>query len=215
MCILVSHQLCVAVGRSPFSDVRNPHSRQFVVVKPFHSAVDSRLDLVTWMIQAHQQTHQSGTLRTAERSQLEGSCFCRLQRFPIVLLTPHRRFTVASYLCSENTIDTFVESHFHFLAHLLCDEFSLIGLLLFHHVFQHQHGVFHGMVVIGDMNLIVAHYRPKLRPSAVGILPAEQIIHPFAERIFISFILRLLVESCQENHLCGRGIIVGSRVVAS
>ena len=63
------------------------------------------------------------------------------------------------------------------------------------------------------MYLVVAHLRPELRPSSVGILSAQEIFHTFAEGFLVFRSLGSLVESCQIEHLHVGGVIVGGGVV--
>ena len=63
------------------------------------------------------------------------------------------------------------------------------------------------------MYLVVAHLRPELWPSSVGILSAQEIFHAFAEGFLVFQCLGSLVESCQIEHLHVGGIVVGGGVV--
>ena len=132
-----------------------------------------------------------------------------------MLLAPYRELTVSHDLCRKYAFYAFVECLLHLLALGFVSEMALIGLFLLGHVAKHTHGVYHCIVVVGDMYLVVAHLGPELWPSSIVVLSIEQIGYTVAECIAITFVFGLLVQTCQKDQLGVCGSVVGSGVVLS
>ena len=130
-----------------------------------------------------------------------------------MLLTPYCEFAVGHYLRAQYALQSLVESLLCPLAHGLVGQFAAVRLLLLRYVAQQPHGVDHRTVVICYLQLIPPGRGPELRPSAVGILSAEQILHTTAESLSVTLVARALVEPRQIHHLRGGGVVVDGGVV--
>ena len=73
----------------------------------------------------------------------------------------------------------------------------------------------HGIVIIGDMDLVAMILGPELGPSAIVVLSAEDEEHALTEGVTVALMPRLSVQACQELHLRRRGVVVYRRVVAA
>ena len=81
------------------------------------------------------------------------------------------------------------------------------------HIPQELHHVHHRIIIVGDMHLIAFVLRPELRPSAIVVLPAEQVLHRLAESGFVALVPCLMEETCQECHLHDGRVVVDGRVI--
>ena len=131
-----------------------------------------------------------------------------------MLLAPYGRLAVLDYLALQYALHTLVESLDGLLAQRLVGQLAIEGSLLQIDVAQHFHGVDHGIIVEGDMNLIATHPGPELWPSAIVVLSAQQVFHTLAESLTILLALGGLIEPSQIRHLHIGGIVVGGRVVS-
>ena len=130
-----------------------------------------------------------------------------------MLLTPYCRLPVCDNLCCQDALDTFVEGLLRPLPLLLVSDVALIGFALFSHLSEHIHRIHHRTIVIRDMYLIALRIRPELRPSAIFILSAEQIVNTLAESIPVALFSRRLIQTGQVGQLHVRSVIVGGGIV--
>ena len=131
-----------------------------------------------------------------------------------MLLAPYGRLAVLDNLALQYALHTLVESLDGLLAQRLVGQLAIEGSLLQIDVAQHFHGVDHGIIVEGDMNLIAMHPGPELWPSAIVVLSAQQVFHALAESLTVLLALGGLIEPSQIRHLHIGGIVVGGGVVA-
>ena len=130
-----------------------------------------------------------------------------------MLLAPDGKTAIGLDLCSKDTFDALVEGCCHTTTLPGLGEITLIGLLTCCHVAEHPQGMNHRVVVVGDMNLVIAHLGPELWPATIFILAAKQIVDSTTEGVTITFVMSGLVKSCEEIHLQRGCIVVGGRVI--
>ena len=217
------HRLSLRIGLQPrilvslqfLSHALHLIARQLILVEPRHRCVDGLLHPLVGIRQFHQQTRDGRTLLGTIGRQFKRTGRGRQHRLAVVLLTPDRQFAIGDDLRGQDARDTLVEGGHHPLSLGLVRQVPLIRLLLLTNVAEQGQRVHHRVIVVGDVNLVVAHLGPELRPAAVLILSAEQIVHRLAETLAIALVLGLLIQASQEDHLDGRGVIVRGRVVAA
>ena len=165
--------------------------------------------------QTHQQLEDASALSRTVGGQLVGSCRSWLIGILVMLLTPYRRLPVCDNLGCKNTLDTFVEGLLRPLSLLLVSDVALVRFALLSHLSEHIHRIHHSTVVIRDMHLITLRIRPELRPSAIFILSAEQIVDTFAECISIALFTCSLIQTGKVGQLHVRSSIIGVGVILS
>ena len=193
----------------------NAQPRQLVFVKPSHSGMYGSLDALVGLGQRHQQSGDAGALHRAVGRQLVGTGRGWSIGLAVVLLAPYGQLALlVAHLGGEDALHTLVEGCHATLAQRLVGH-PLIGCFLLGHCPQQVHRVHHCIVVVGDVNLIVALLWPELGPAAILILSAQQIFHRLVESLLVALVLRGLIDLGQIEHLHIRGSVVGGRVVAA
>ena len=101
-----------------------------------------------------------------------------------MLLAPYSGLPVYHNLCVQDAFHAFIEGRSEFFAHFGINEvpkrcFSVAQ------VTYHLHGLHHGIIVVGDVNLVSMVVRPELRPSTILVLAAQHELNSFQESLFV------------------------------
>ena len=129
-----------------------------------------------------------------------------------MLLAPDGGLSVLPYLTVQDAVDAPVESLGSQGAERI-GERMLEGGGMLGYLPQKLHDILHGVVVEGDVGMIVVAARPVLWPSPIGVLHMQQILDATHGGMEIGGIPRCLEEAHEETYLRDGGAVVDGAFV--
>ncbi len=179
-----------------------------VICEPRNGGLDGADDFGRWLIDTHEEAGDAYGLGAAEGGEFVGAGECGLEANFIVLGAPDGGFTIDDDLAAEDALDALIEGATGLVALLVGEELVLRVRLRIGDFAQEFEESDHGAVVEGNVSVVFVTRRVELRPAAIAVLAAVDVVEPADKGFFVGARGLGPVEAGEESEFIGGGTVV-------